>query len=211
MPEIKPPKTIHQIFMELPERVRDWLTSERVTYTIIEINKKLDLFGSLLTVIPNLITKLVTKNLDPKNFTKELEDGLGIDNEQAQGISREIVEKILRPIDLPLKETGVFVGLIYGATSATPVAPLNSPQRNENRPIETGRPTPPQIPQRPAAPIPPAVPSSPALTRQSEPALIQTKEAAHPLEEKKAPEPPSSIQSKVIPIPIKRPQPPLNS
>ena len=81
-------------FPELPEKIREWLTSERVTYTIIEINKKLDLFGNSLSVIPNLITRLVTQNLEPKNFIQELEDGLGLDGGQAVEISKEIVDTI---------------------------------------------------------------------------------------------------------------------
>ncbi|GEM_PF-2728813 len=184
MPEIKPLKTIHQSFLELPEKIRDWLTSERATYTIIEMNKKLDLFGNLLTVIPNLITKLVTKNLDPKNFVKELGDGLGLDNEQAQEVTREIMEKILRPVDLPLKQVGVFIGLIYGMPSAAPTAPrpavpLAQPSLGEARPTEVGRPTPPRPPA-----IPPTIPAAPV--------------------------PPESIQSKIVPIPIKLPKPPDN-
>lgn len=162
MPEIKLPKSIRQLFLELPEKVRDWLTSERVTYTIIEINKKLDLFGNLLTVIPNLITKLVTKNLDPKDFTKELEDGLGLDSEQAQQVTQEIVSKILRPIDLPLKETGVFIGLIYALPSealakggaTTPSAP--TPTSTQPTPPAPPRPQPPVLPS-PAPQVPPIV------------------------------------------------------
>lgn len=154
MPEIKPAKTIHQSFLELPEKVREWLTSERVTYSVIEVNKKLDLFGSLLSAIPNLITRLVTKNLDPKNFIKALGDGLGLDDDQAKQVTQEIVEKILRPIDLPLKEAGVFIGLIYGGATVQPIA----------------RPSAPQVPPLPSRPTPPVPP------------LIATKEMAHPEE-----------------------------
>lgn len=227
-----PQKSIRQSFLELPEKVRDWLTSERATYTIIEINKKLDLFGNLLGFIPDLITRLVTKDLDPKDFTKKLENGLGLDSEQAQEVTREIVEKILRPVDLPLKETGVFIGLIYGLASSAPSTPSVSsvPSTPPLPNLPAGRqglvageaksptpPTPPATPQRPVASTPPTPPISPkpatvssssTLTRQSGPPLIQTREAAHPTEERKSPEPPSSIQSKVIPIPIKRPMPP---
>lgn len=173
MPEIKPPKTINQQFLELPEKVRDWLTSERVTYTIIEINKKLDLFGGLLTVIPNLITKLVTKNLDPKNFIKELRDGLGLDDDQAQQFGREIVEKILRPIDLPLKETGVFIGLVYGTTrTAAPTTPTQPPP-----PPKPAVPIPPVTP----APTPPAPPTGAAPAPQVFKVPINITESKPPL------------------------------
>lgn len=196
MPEIKPQKTIHQSFLELPEKVRDWLTSERATYTIIEINKKLDLFGSLLSVIPNLITRLVTKNLDPRNFTKELGDGLGLDDDQAKQVTQEIVEKILRPIDLPLKEAGVFIGTIYGGpTPPSAPAPVIAPALrsfseggNEVKQYQSKIATALSEPRNDIKPKSPPVPP-----------LIATKEMAHP-------EPPQSIQSKVIPIPIKRPQ-----
>lgn len=182
-------------FSELPEKIREWLTSERVTYMIIEMNKKLDLFGNSLSVIPNLITRLATKNLEPKNFIQELENGLGLDNEQAQEISREIVEKILRPVDLPLKETGVFIGLIYGGATSSAIPPR--PQ-SPTPPV----PQPPQVPPIPKPPIPPsgaeALAKAPTPPRPTPP-LITTKEMAHPEE---------SIQNKVIPIPVKRPQPP---
>lgn len=177
-------------FIDLPEKVREWLTSERVTFTIIELNKKLDLIGNSLSVIPNLVTRLVTNNLEPKNFIQELEDGLGLDSEQAVEISKEIVEKILKPIDLQLKETGVFANLIFGGT---PVPPA---------------PATPAVPTRPA-PILPSTPTAPAPIPRPTPlpsTILQTPSAPTP---RPAPIPPPLPPIVKIPINVAPSKPPL--
>lgn len=174
-------KSLNQLFNELPEKIRDWLTSERATYAVVEINKKLEIFGEALRVIPGLITRLVVKQLEPKDFAGELSEKLGLSNAEAAETAREIFEKILKPIDLQLKEVGVFSGLIFARTTQTPPPPPT-----------TSAPTTPTF----------QTPPIPSIQRPVPP-LIQTQEAAHPPQSQN---PPSIVK---IPINVTTPRPPL--
>ncbi|PIT92714.1 MAG: hypothetical protein COU08_00940 [Candidatus Harrisonbacteria bacterium CG10_big_fil_rev_8_21_14_0_10_42_17] len=105
---------IRSAFLELSEPVRDWLTSDRASALVIAMNKKLDLFGSDISVIPRLITRLVVGDIHPKNFPAMLAGELGIDFPQAQELAKEIDEEILRPIANQLRdEAEVEVRDIY--------------------------------------------------------------------------------------------------
>ncbi len=113
------PKTLRQRFMELPEKIRDWLASERATYAIIEINQRLGLFGIFIEIIPRLVLRLVVKDLNPDTFITALSKELDIDLASAKTIAQEIEEKILRPVaPALLREAGVDIKLIYGVPAA---------------------------------------------------------------------------------------------
>lgn len=117
-------KTLRQKFMSLPEPLRDWLASERVTLAIIEINKRLGLFGILIEIIPTAILRLVVKDLEPKNFIAALIQELDIDTPAAAAIAQEIETKILRPVELPLRnQLGVDIKMIYAAAPSNISAP----------------------------------------------------------------------------------------
>ena len=120
-------------FDELSDKIREWLTSERATYVIIDINEKLGLAGSLIKIIPDTILRLVTKDIEPGEFINILAEELDMDFNNAKNIAQEIEEKILRPIEGPLRrEADVDVKLIYFAkprsiVSQPPTQPIQTP------------------------------------------------------------------------------------
>lgn len=163
-------KSLYDLFLELPEKIREWLTSERATYTVIEINKRLGLFGEDLKIIPRLIARFVVKDLPPENFIKELAEQLLIEQDAAETMAQDIVQRIFRPIDLSLKEIGVFSALIFAKPQPSFPSTIPSSQPSESPLLETA------VPPLPPAP-PPVTPPAPA---KPAPPLIATREAAHP-------------------------------
>lgn len=116
-------------FNSLPEQIKDWAASLQTTYLIMELNKKLGFKNEKITIIPGLIFRLVTQNIDPSNFINELSHELNISFQTAKSIAQEIEERILRPVENELRrDVGVDVKLIYfGQPHAknAPSAPLN--------------------------------------------------------------------------------------
>ncbi|TSC89798.1 MAG: hypothetical protein G01um10143_288 [Parcubacteria group bacterium Gr01-1014_3] len=103
-------------FDELPDKIREWLTSERATYVVIDINERLDMAGPLVKIIPTTILRLVTKDIEPGEFINILSEELDIDFNSAKNIAQEIEEKILRPIEGQLRrEADIDIKLIYFA------------------------------------------------------------------------------------------------
>lgn len=181
---------LRESFLLLPEDVRDWLTSEQATYLVIDINKRLDLFGEDLKTIPNLITRLAVKDLDPKNLAVALKKELDVDFEQAKALAREIEEKILRPVAIPLKQAnGVDVRDIYlGKQELAPEEelgiPLIAPEvaSPKTRVVSDVRREPAPAPPPPPPPVPSTPPAAPA-----EPSKEKTGDAPFILHEERAP------------------------
>lgn len=142
-------------FKKLPEPVKQWLTSEQVTSVVISINNKLNLVGDLVSIVPNyLILRLVVKDLNPENFTQELNNQLDLSPEQVRAVTEEIVQKILKPIEIPL---GLNLNKMLQYSDFVSPTDLRSPQ------IETPSPKPP-MPPRSAAPMP-SRPLTPPMPR----------------------------------------------
>lgn len=155
--------TLRQKFERLPELARVWLASEEATFIIIELNQRLGLDGVLIEVIPNSITRLAVRELEPKEFINDISDGLGIEWIVAQGIAQEIERKILRPVEIPLRnEVGVDIKAIFlakppAAFAPTPPTPprVGAPTDNVRAAMPPiSRPTPPPAPIPPTPPIP---------------------------------------------------------
>lgn len=124
-------------FEELPTIIQDWISSLRTTYLIMEMNRRYGFKGDQQTAIPYLIYKLITHELDPKEFINELSHRLNISFSAAKGIIHEIEEKVLKPIEMPLRnEIGVDVGLIYSAEPASPVAEEKKLEETKLKKIE---------------------------------------------------------------------------
>jgi hypothetical protein len=145
--------SLRKSFESLPQPIKDWLTSEQTTLRIIEINKRVDVTGNTLSVIPKLILRLVIKDLNPRNFIDEIRRGLDVTDETAKTITQEIEQAILRPIAINLRrEVGIDINEIYSPptvpTRPAPVPPM---------PTVTTPPVPTPVPPRPT-PIPPTIP-----------------------------------------------------
>ncbi len=118
---------IRKRFSALPEPIRDWLTSERATLLIIEINKRLNVPEYALSSIPALVTRLVVGDIHPTDIINELSLDIDVSPSAAQTLYHEIEEKILKPIEADLRAVGVDIHLIkLGATiePKTDVRPL---------------------------------------------------------------------------------------
>jgi hypothetical protein len=130
--------TIRKKFEKLPDAIREWLTSEKVTYMIVDINRRLDLVGYLSAIIPGLITRLVVGDLSPEYFTQELSDNLFIELGDAKNISNEIEDKILKPIASQLRNIDIDIVKIKDAKKI----PYMPPSQNKAEPqiITQGQP-----------------------------------------------------------------------
>lgn len=111
---------ISSTIQSLPEHVWDWLTSDAATLSITEINNRLGFKSERRRIIPSLILKLITQNLDPMDFINELSHELNIGFQAAKAISEEIESRILKPIESELRrDVGVDVKLIYFGKPST--------------------------------------------------------------------------------------------
>src|SRR3989344_8617867 len=90
---------LHQSFSNLPEPIIDWLTSDSVTDRIIKINQRLGLEGILLRILPNLILRLVVKDIKPENFITKLIEEFDLEFNLAATIANEINIAIFKPIE----------------------------------------------------------------------------------------------------------------
>lgn len=100
-------------FNSLPRHIKEWLSSEQVSYLVHEINNHFDFRNEKMMIIPNLILYLSVKELDPLNFLYELSQKLNIDFDQAKIIAKEIEEKILKPIKMKLYDIGIDISMIH--------------------------------------------------------------------------------------------------
>ncbi|MBI2406598.1 MAG: hypothetical protein HYV25_03405 [Candidatus Harrisonbacteria bacterium] len=113
MPSITTPQELHAAFVELPDNVRHWLVSEKVSDIVADMNTRLDYHGDKISAIPWLITRLAVKDLAPKYFMSELRATLVVDENEARAITEEIDKKILRPIERDLSRAGVDLNSLY--------------------------------------------------------------------------------------------------
>lgn len=163
---------LNAALQSLPEKVKDWLGDEHVAFIIDEINQRLNFSpdSERWRAIPHLVLRLCVQDLEPRAFINELSHKLKISFDSAKTLTKEIEEKILKPIEAPLKlEVGVDLKLLYFAISRSEVArvALVTPSAAErSRPISPLRPisriiTQPPLTTKPMEPIKPINPSMP--------------------------------------------------
>lgn len=159
-------ETLFNDFQSLPETIKTWLASDHCAIYISEINKKLGLKGSRRSIIPTLVLQLVTQDLIPQDFIKELAENLNVGYPIAKSLTEEIEAKILHPIELGLRrDAGVDIKLIYMEAAAgkptAPVAPLAMEKIPTPAPAPTAEISRPPIPPSPAE----------ALAKEGKPAI----------------------------------------
>jgi|SRR3989344_1025757 len=126
-------------FQSLPDNIKEWLGDENVALEISEINNKLsiNLLDDRSGVIPHLILRLCVQDIEPRNFINELSHKLNLSFESAKILTKEIEEKILKPIEAPLKiDVGVDLKLLYFA-NPNMVSRESRIENLESRTIET--------------------------------------------------------------------------
>lgn len=104
-------------YKDLPIQLRDWLGSDQVTSIIGELNDNLLVFGQERKILPSLIKQLIQKEIPPQNFAKAIKNKLFISQEEANKAAEVIKNRILRPIELQLREE---VGLNIQEISSAP-------------------------------------------------------------------------------------------
>src|ERR1051325_2920301 len=105
-------RKIWSVVITMPKEIRSWLASEKTTYLIADLNRKLGLKDSQVRVIPTTILRLVTKEIEPTNFIHSLSEELQITLESAKKMAEEVKSKILDPFGGELLNWGVDVTLV---------------------------------------------------------------------------------------------------
>lgn len=158
-------KTIE--FKELPDQVKTWLSSAQITFLVSELNRRLGFKEEeKMRVIPTLILRIAIADISPESFVSELSKLLGANTETAKSIAKEIEEKMLRPIEIILRnQLGIDIKLIHVSPIPSPVQPIPSeahpipmPLPTTSRPI----PVPPPLSPKPTLPTPPLPPTPPS-------------------------------------------------
>lgn len=140
---------------KLPVAVWDWLVSSELTYSIINLNRRLGFDGVKIAVIPDLIMQLALKELPPEKLASSLAKELGLDSAKAAAMAKEIEEKMLHPIEVPLRnELGIDIKKIYASIQSNQLA------------IPVYRPTSPVTPSSPSLPKPPPPAGGPPTPKE---------------------------------------------
>ncbi len=124
---------------DLSGNLREWLASVQLMLITIDLNQRLGISGKKETVIPLALWKLVSGQIEPTQFVPELSRDLEISPSAAKALAQEIEEKMLRPIEFPLRsELGIDIKTIYLSEpaheqpkeqiSATPTVLIPSPE-----------------------------------------------------------------------------------
>ncbi|MBU6141785.1 hypothetical protein KGO95_01530 [Patescibacteria group bacterium] len=204
-------KTFQEKFSLLPDKIKEWLSSEELVYIIGDIETKLGLSDEKVLVIPSLILRLVVQDIEPQDFTNTLSQELGVSSLIAKTIAEEVEKNALRPIEGELRsKTGIETKLIYHPRAAEKeeaprpsVATAKTAEGPASLPQETPRPAV-QAASQPK-PVMPATPSP----RPISPLTF----TAGPQKEIKLPEPPkmpSSGTPQTKPAAPSQPIPPVS-
>ena len=111
------------LLQEVPQEIRDWFGSENTVEFLIDLNEKLgiDLDGDAARIIPHLLYRLETKDIDPLHFADQIAYWLQLPKEQADSVALEIKDKLLNPIREQLNKISTNISLI-DVTRAKPFA-----------------------------------------------------------------------------------------
>lgn len=112
MPNSFTQSKLQDLLQEVPEDIKEWVGSEKITNTIIKLNEKLGLKDDKRRIIPRMLLRLETKDLHPAEFIEEIAHSLDIGMKSANMIAEEIKEKVLEPIEPSLDQWGVNIDLI---------------------------------------------------------------------------------------------------
>lgn len=161
-------------FKNLPEVIKNWLSSDLVTNIIWEINRKFGFLDDLEKgrVVPTLVLQICTREVEPQDLIKNLTSGLNITDSTAKSLAEEIEMRVLKPIASPLlKEINVDIKKSAQIPpTPPPVPPVPTPQKRdtpteislaqgrEARPFETRLPPEVKIPINVTSPKPPLPP-----------------------------------------------------
>ncbi|KKK56701.1 hypothetical protein LCGC14_3061880, partial [marine sediment metagenome] len=96
--------SLQNTLQEVPEDIRSWISSEKTTYFMMELNEKLGLREERVRIIPRLLLRLEVKDLHAAEFVDAISQELTIGPEKAKSIAIELKENILKPIEASLSD-----------------------------------------------------------------------------------------------------------
>lgn len=112
---------------ELPKELRSWFSSDSVVEHTRELNKQFGFRGEGARVIPYLLAQLIFRGIRPQDFVKELGVLLGVSENSAKSLTKDIELSILEPVKEPLKNWGVDISLIQLTPTFTSQKPIVAP------------------------------------------------------------------------------------
>ncbi|HDY73241.1 MAG TPA: hypothetical protein ENH86_01560 [Candidatus Jorgensenbacteria bacterium] len=104
--------SLQNTLQEVPEDIRSWISSEKTTYFMMELNEKLGLREERVRIIPRLLLRLEVKDLHAAEFVDAISQELTIGPEKAKSIAIELKENILKPIEASLSDWDINIDLI---------------------------------------------------------------------------------------------------
>lgn len=105
--------TAFEKFDFLPEKIKDWLASDQLSYSVGEIEEKIRPAAEKKGVIAYLVLQLTTSDLKPQELIAEIMTQLEFDFLKAKKLAFEIEERLLGPMRMALKtELDIDIELI---------------------------------------------------------------------------------------------------
>jgi len=135
---------------DIPQSIRDWLGSDVLKFSIINLNNRLNLKNWKITIIPELLLEITIREIAPEELIPELAKRLDLSHSTASLIAKTIDEQLLRPIQRQLKnELGVDLDLIFKEQEIPPSYGVLPLEKGERVPPSSGIPPSPFLKEAP--------------------------------------------------------------
>ncbi len=109
-------------FNDLPKPIRSWLASSRNTDFLIEFNRKIGIDGKQRTILPELIYRIATLNLEPRDLVSEIALQLNLSDSSAKIVAQELEKNIFHEVeDVLREELGIDLNVLPYFCSHQPV------------------------------------------------------------------------------------------
>lgn len=103
------------VFSELPEEIRNWITSSDVKTSINNINDAYKIKDVFL--LPQIVSEVAVGNVKMNQLPTIIHKELGIDPKLSADISKEVVSKIFDPIATQLAKINISLNMSGGGTA----------------------------------------------------------------------------------------------
>jgi uncharacterized protein YpuA (DUF1002 family) len=87
--------------LSLLPNIEEWISSEKITHLIMGLNTSYKISSG---IIAGLVYDLVIKKTAPENLVIELNKKINFDSKRLGVLVAEIKEKLLKPIEVPLRQ-----------------------------------------------------------------------------------------------------------
>mgnify|MGYP001606390219 CR=1 FL=1 len=104
MPKEYTREQLRQLYIKLPEEIKDLASSDETANNIEDICKRNGIVDERVGIISDLTRNVLLGVLPPEEFQKTLEKELGLKTDLAKKISQEIYRFIFYPVKTALEE-----------------------------------------------------------------------------------------------------------